>query len=182
MSLVTYKGLKRLLDSGAMRNFDPDNINGASIDVRLGEGFLIENAPTRNHTCDLANKVGPEMIERPIQECGGVILPPGGVVLAHTMEFFDLPDNIAIEFKLKSSIARGFLGHMLAGWGDPGWHGSQLTLELKNELRHHNHLLRPGMKIGQVVFWEGEPVPASASYSARGRYNNTEGAVMGKGV
>ena len=55
---------------------------------------------------------------------------------------------------------------------DNGWHGSTLTLELKNFLRWHPLRLTPGMKIGQMVFHRTVPVPMKRSYKQRGRYNN----------
>lgn len=110
------------------------------------------------------------------------ILRPGDFALAHTREIFHLPDNLAIEYKLKSSLARAGLGHLLAGWGDPGWHGAALTLELVNHLQVHDLILRPGMPIGQVVFWRGRSVPAHASYAARGQYNGDTTVTPSKGL
>ena len=61
----------------------------------------------------------------------------------------------------------------MAGYADPGWHGSRLTLELQNARRFHNLPIWPGMKIGQMVFHliSGEP---EKSYAVTGRYNNHE--------
>jgi len=55
-------------------------------------------------------------------------LAPSEFVLAETIETFNLPDDISAQFVLKSSRAREGLNHLLAGWCDPGWHGSKLTL------------------------------------------------------
>lgn len=87
-------------------------------------------------------------------------------------EVFNLPEDISAEYKLKSSMARIGLEHMNAGWCDAGWHGSVLTLEFKNMLQYHAILIRPGDAIGQMIFFYHEPVPKSASYATRGRYNN----------
>ena len=113
---------------------------------------------------------------------GGHVLWPGQCVLASTNEVFNLPNHIATEYKLKSSMARVFLGHLLAGWADPGFHGSNLTLELKNESQFHKLKLVAGMKIGQIVCWECEEVPNEKSYAQTGRYNKSEGVVQGQGV
>ena len=75
------------------------------------------------------------------------------------------------QFVLKSSRARSGLNHLLAGWCDPGWHGSRLTLELKNERLHHAIPLYPGLKIGQMVFHAMSNVPMH-SYRETGHYNN----------
>jgi dCTP deaminase len=72
---------------------------------------------------------------------------------------------------LKSSRARSGLNHLLAGWCDPGWHGSKLTLELKNERLHHALPLYPGLKIGQMVFHSMSNTPMN-SYRDVGHYNN----------
>jgi deoxycytidine triphosphate deaminase len=55
-------------------------------------------------------------------------------------------------------------------------------LELINASQFSVLELAAGMKIGQVVFWRGEPVPAERSYHARGQYNNDRVATPSKGV
>ena len=72
------------------------------------------------------------------------MLQSGEFCLAETLELFNLPDDISCQFVLKSSRARDGLNHLLAGWCDPGWNGSKLTLELKNERLHHALPLWPG--------------------------------------
>jgi dCTP deaminase len=98
-------------------------------------------------------------------------LAPGNFVLAHTQQIFNLPDYISAEYKLKSSMARIGLEHLNAGWCDPGWHGSSLTLELKNMLQNHTIVLQPGDRIGQVVFFKHDRVRRDKSYATVGRYN-----------
>ena len=98
-------------------------------------------------------------------------LAPSEFALAETIEVFNLPDDISAQFVLKSSRARSGLNHALAGWCDPGWHGSKLTLELKNERRYHGLSLYPNLKIGQMVFHRMSNVPA-LSYAVTGNYNN----------
>ena len=75
------------------------------------------------------------------------MLQSGEFCLAETLELFNLPDDISCQFVLKSSRARSGLNHLLAGWCDPGWHGSKLTLDaLKNERLHHALPLWPGLE------------------------------------
>ena len=99
-------------------------------------------------------------------------LLPGEFILAHTVEVFDLPADISAEFKLNSSGARIGLDNALATWADPRWHGSTLTLELKNNTRYHVIRLHHGCRIGQMIFHRSEPVPEEKSYAVRGRYLN----------
>ena len=181
MSLLTYTELTELVEQGVIEGVRPEHINGASIDLTLGNN-LFQEAPRRYKWCDLAKKEAPPMIPMDRDLDGGWSLYPGEFVLASTKEIFHLPANIAAEYKLKSSLACAGLNHLLAGWCDPGWTDATLTLELKNELKHTILKLRPGMKIGQIVLWRGEPVPEHASYAARGQYNGQREAQPSKGV
>lgn len=183
MSLVTYSELRNLVDLGVVTGVPSGNINGASIDVTLNDLFFVEQSLVESgYMVHLAHKQTPNMIPMRPEPGSGLILMPGQFCLAATREIFNLPNYIALEFKLKSSVARAGLNHLMAGWGDPTWHGSALTLELKNELAHHALVLEPGMKIGQVVFWKGEEVPTHATYAVRGQYNGNDKATPSKGV
>lgn len=145
-----------------VENFDPDLVNPASLDLRLGSGIMIESI------------YSPELIRVDISdttEDNPFLVQPGDFLLAETMEIFNLPEDVSAQFVLKSSRARAGFNHMLAGWCDPGWHGSTLTLELKNERQHHALPIFPGMKIGQMVFHSMSNTPV-ASYAKTGHYNN----------
>jgi len=112
----------------------------------------------------------------------GYALRPDEFILASSEEFFDLPDYISAEYKLKSSMARNGLEHLNAGWCDAGWNGSRLTLELKNVTRYHKLLIEAGMAIGQVVFFKHAPVPHEKSYAVRGQYNKQQSVTESKGI
>lgn len=179
--LLSYLELVELVEQGVI-TADPQNINGASIDVRLDKVILVEQKYFGAlRVVDLSNKESPEMLPQSMNE-NGFLLNPGQCILGSTMEMFNLPNDISCEFKLKSSAARCFLNNMLATWCDPGWHGSRLTLELKNDCEHHALLLRPGMKIGQMIFYRVHPVPDEHSYAVKGRYNQTDTVTASKGV
>ena len=128
----------------------------------------------------LGDRIMIEVPERPELQIVGISghtaedpywLQPGEFCLAETREIFNLPDHIAAQFVLKSSRAREGLEHLLAGYCDPGWHGSRLTLELQNARRMHPIAIWPGMKIGQMVFHRMSN-PPMRSYAQTGRYNN----------
>ena len=108
--------------------FDEELLNPASLDLRLGDYLMVESI------------YSPELVRINIAdktEDDPFMLQSGEFCLAETLELFNLPDDISCQFVLKSSRARSGLNHLLAGWCDPGWHGSKLTLELKNERLHH---------------------------------------------
>ena len=112
----------------------------------------------------------------------GYVLWPGDVCLAHSVEVFNLPNNMTAEYRLKSSQGRVFLESLHAGWCDPGWNGSVLTLEFKNESKYHPLLLTAGIKCGQVMFYTHDPVPEEKSYAVRGQYNGDKIATASKGM
>jgi dCTP deaminase len=179
--LITYNGLVKLVEQGVIENVDPACINGASIDIHLGDNLMTEARMVHTELIDLANKETPKMVGAPlVNEAWN--LYPGDFVLANTREVFHLPDDIAFEVKLKSSGARAGLEHALAGWADPGFNNATLTLELRNVLKYHALQLRPGMKIAQIVLWRGEPVPADHSYRVMGRYNGQKDATPSQGL
>ena len=73
-------------NGGMVSPFDPALVNPASLDVRLGDTLLIESA------------VDDVMVPYPLAghtEQNPYLLRPGQFVLAHTVETFNLPDDIA---------------------------------------------------------------------------------------
>lgn len=165
-------GLELLdLIAGNVITADAANVNAASIDLTLDTTILKEVIPEDDRvTVDIANKgsIRTEAVEMGEE---GYILAPGEFILASSVEVFNLPRSISGEYKLKSTMARNGLEHLNAGWCDAGWNGSKLTLELKNMSRYHCLRIRPGMKIGQIVFFKHPPVPDEMSYATKGQYN-----------
>ena len=171
--LLTYYRLQNLLSQGVIHGAKPNSVNGGSIDVHLADKFLAEpvQPPGMLRFLGLDKREGPDW-EEVVASTGTFTMRPGQFALASTRETFNLPPNICALFVMKSSLARCGLDQMNAAWCSPGWHGSALTLELLNVTRSHALVLRPGMTIGQMVFFEGEEVPEHMLYSRRGAYNN----------
>ncbi len=201
MSLVSHDGLVKLVEAGVI-TAELEDINSASIDLTLGDEIMVERShnidpsyvgqPTGLSIVDISKKETLDMKKITITE-DGYVINPGEFILATTANIFNLPDGTNIntmgnglgysgEYKLKSSMARVGLEHLNAGWADAGWHGSQLTLELKNMSQFHSLIIRAGMKIGQFVVFEHEAIPADKSYASVGRYNGQDGVTAGKGV
>lgn len=156
------------LQKGMVWPFSQALLNPASLDVVLGPTLMVE-VPQRDELLryDISRRT----------EDDPYWLKPGEFVLAETLEMFSLPDEISAQFVLKSSRAREGYNNMLAGWCDPGWHGSKLTLELQNCRKFTNLPLYPNLKIGQMVFHKMSAMPLH-SYSKTGRYN-LHATVMG---
>jgi dCTP deaminase len=151
-----------LLETAPMVSpFDESLLNSASLDVRLGPNLLIESAES------------PEMVPYPFDrhsEANPYEMVPAQFALAQTAETFNIPKDLAAEFKLKSSRAREGADNALACWCDPGWNGSVLTLELRNNRQLWPVKIWPGMKIGQMIFHRLDAIPLRG-YDETGRYN-----------
>lgn len=154
--------IRALCEQGLVTPYDPALVNPASLDVRLGYELLVE--------------VAEYPILMPVDLTGHTQaepfwLRPHEFVLGCTIETFCLPNDVAGQFALKSSRARQGIEHLMAGYCDPGWTGSKLTLELQNARAMHPVALWPEMRIGQIVFHRMSKVPAR-DYSLVGHYNN----------
>lgn len=149
--------------------FDPGMIQPSSIDVRLDKFFRVFDNHKYPHIdpavdqSDLTRQVEIDANET-------FVLHPGEFVLGSTYEFVTLPTNIAARLEGKSSLGRlGLLTHSTAGFIDPGFNG-HVTLELAN-VATLPIVLYPGMKIGQLCFFElsseAEHPYGSSAYGSR---------------
>lgn len=164
--------IRRLCTEEAMvLPFDPELLNPASLDVTLGNHLMVEV----EHTPELLLlEIGHHTQANPY------LLAPGEFVLAQTRELFNIPNGVAAQFVLKSSRAREGIEHLLAGFADPGFHGSVLTLELQNARRLHSVPIWAGMKIGQILFYQMAAQP-EISYSVKGHYNRDRTVIASRG-
>lgn len=151
-----------LVEQGMVQHHQPELINPASLDLRLGDLIMLESVESHQM---IPLSIKDYTLDHPYE------LVPGQFILAQTIETFSMPEDIAGLFFLKSSRAREGYENLHAGYADPGWHGSALTLELKNARQLQPLPVYPGLKIGQMVFFRMSQRPA-LSYAAVGHYNN----------
>ena len=144
---------------GMVNPYDPELVNPASLDVRLGENLLVE---IPSSYALVPYSIAGHTQEKPF------MLQPHEFVLAETLERFEIPNVVAGQLALKSSRAREGIEHLMAGYVDPGYCG-RLTLELQNARSMHPVPLWPGMRIGQIVFHKMSLLP-NKDYSVTGRY------------
>ena len=168
--LQSFDQLIEFVDT-VLKHGREDAVNGTSIDIHLGSTILMESNP-KGVVLDYRRRDPLPTRRIDIDPELGFVLLPGQFILAHSEEVFNLPDDLSAEYKLKSSMARIGIDHANAGWCDPLWSGSVLTLELTNLTQETPIRLRPGDAIGQMVFFRSRPVPHGKSYAVRGRYNN----------
>ena len=178
-SMFSYLELVELVHNGVITGVIPERINAASIDLTLGPTLFVERPSTSSKAIDLSAKPREyPNFERVDMGDAGFVMHPSCFLLAATVEVFNLPNYIQANYFLNSSLARAGLNAALAQFADPGWHGAHLTLELKNWTEWHSLRIRPGMKIGQMVFNRVTPVPEHRSYSTIGSYNNSTGPAL----
>lgn len=127
---------------GMITPFHPECVQPCSYDVHLGKNGLVE---TENGFRPI--KLEDYSEEKPL------LMPPGCFLLGETIEYFHIPRNVEAHLHLVSSRAREGLNHSLAGLVDCGYQG-RLTLELKSALQFGHIPLYPGLRIGQLTFFE----------------------------
>ena len=142
-----------------------EQIQPASVDIRLGNTFsIVDDTPSGIIT--LRSEIRYKTIS-----ADRYLILPGQFVLATTMEYFELPDDLTAFVEGRSSLGRMGLFIQNAGWVDPGFHG-EITLELFNANRCAIEL-QAGRRIGQLVFAKMD-APALNPY--RGKYQGQKGA------
>ena len=143
--ILSDKTIRELLSSGALgiEPIEDIQIQPASVDVRLGMSFSVIKSGNNVLRMD-------EPTEYHSITDDTFLLLPKQFVLATTIEYFRLPDNLTAFVEGRSSIGRLGLFIQNAGWVDPGFEG-EITLELFNASDHAIEL-RSGRRVGQLVF------------------------------
>lgn len=121
-----------------------ESIQPASIDCRLGDHYLV----VEDNNMEILT-LDSEINYREF-EGAAITIPPHSFLLATTMEYIKVPNNLTAFVEGRSSIGRLGLFIQNAGWVDPGFEG-RITLELYNA----NSLpikLEKGRRVCQLVF------------------------------
>jgi dCTP deaminase len=176
--------------------YKPEQINAASYDVCIGDKVKLL----------ACKKIRYQLIKKPcvddfgyetevwtqalnlehhdwqdidLREVIDLKIAQGDFLITETDNFFNIPRHISAQFALKSSRGREGYEHLSAGFIDPAWHGSKLTMELFNANPNPIPIYK-GLKIGQIIFscCDAQPIRA---YDVRGRYNNDDGVRESKG-
>ena len=146
-----------------------EQVQPASVDIRLGNTFcVVEDSSTGIITME--NEIKYKTIETDTY-----MLLPNQFILATTMEYFELPNNLTAFVEGRSSLGRMGLFIQNAGWVDPGFKG-EITLELYNANRCAIEL-KAGRRVGQLVFAK---MDGNALNPYKGKYQGQKGAVGSK--
>ena len=148
---------------------EKEQIQPASVDIRLGDTFsVVEDSPQGIITMK-------DEIHYKVIKSNTYILLPHQFVLATTMEYIELPDNLTAFVEGRSSLGRMGLFIQNAGWVDPGFKG-EITLELYNANRCAIELVC-GRRVGQLVFAQMDD---TALNPYNGKYQGQVGATGSK--
>jgi dCTP deaminase len=153
--------------------FDPACVQPSSIDLHVDSQFRVF-ANNRYPFIDVREEQ-PDLTDLvEVKPDEAFILHPGEFVLGSTLERVAIPGDLVARLEGKSSLGRlGLLIHSTAGYVDPGWDGT-LTLELSN-VANLPITLYPGMKIGQISFFQLS-TPADQQYGSAGnKYQGQRG-------
>lgn len=165
--ILSDKTLLKMLEEKSLiiEPLEKGQIQPASVDIRLGNTFsIVEDS-----------SIGIINLEKEIKyktiTSDTYILLPNQFILATTMEYFDLPNDLTAFVEGRSSLGRMGLFIQNAGWVDPGFKG-EITLELYNANRCAIEL-KAGRRVGQLVFAKMDD---TALNPYNGKYQGQKGA------
>lgn len=182
MTMLSNVEIREAIESGEIRiePFRPENVQPASYDLTLGDGFIPHYRPSREtrHIIDPLDPAATyaQVWARTYEYDRAVLFAMRGFTLGCTRERITLGPSIAAQVGGKSSLARlGIEVHLTAGFIDAGFSGA-ITLEMVNN-GPDDVLLTVGMDIAQLVFYRlGKP--ADPPY--QGRYQHATGTQASK--
>jgi dCTP deaminase len=160
--LMEQDPVKRLVVAPLLEPMEQLSGSQASIDVRLGCDFRLASAANINVLDELADETSNPFVDLPrlyknlyVPLGGGVTVHPHQLVLAHTLEYIRLPQDLMAYVVGRSSFGR--LGLMVATaiGVHPNFYGP-LTLEIRN-LGEAPLRLYPGQTIAQLFFHTLDP-------------------------
>ncbi|MDP9328115.1 MAG: dCTP deaminase [Actinomycetota bacterium] len=172
--ILSDRTIREQIDAGriVIDPFDPACVQPSSVDLHVDAEFRVFRN-NRYPFIDVKQKQDlTELVE--VKPDEPFILHPGEFVLGSTLERVSIPDDLVARLEGKSSLGRlGLLIHSTAGYVDPGWDGF-LTLELSN-VANLPITLYPGMKIGQISFFQLTTAAETPYGSAGNKYQNQQG-------
>jgi len=136
--LLSDKTIREHVENGKIvvePDYRDEQIQPCSFDIRLGD-----------------------QLYRPATDATSVdenshVLQPGEAYIGHTLDYVELPLDVAAQLTGRSSIGRqGVIIHKTAGWIDSGFRG-EITLELYN-FSEDSVVLDVGSRVGQLVFFQ----------------------------
>jgi deoxycytidine triphosphate deaminase len=131
-----------------------DSVQDAAVDLRLGPDFIVFKHSATTAFDPLAeDEPDPRTMQERVHKDWGerFILHPGELVLAATLEYIVVPENVAAQVLTRSSYGRLGLLTATAVQVQPGSRGC-ITLELVNQ-GETPIALSPAARVAQLMLW-----------------------------
>ncbi len=175
--------------------FDPRNLCTSSYDVTLGEYYYrAENSAHNTRLYNIYNErhmrrvwgkkpLRAKRAEEEFEKMGidhegigpndqVILLEPGEMILAHTIEFIGGRNHITTSMQARSSIGRSFITVCkCAGWGDVDF-TNRWAMEITNGSRDYVIPLVVGRRIAQIIFMETGKI-SGPGYAKTGNYQSS---------
>ena len=183
MSVQSDKWIKRMaIDHKMIEPFEDKQIRGNNIsygvssygyDARVGNEFKIfTNVNTE--IVDPKNFKPTSFVTKKSTEC---IIPPNSFVLASTVEYFRIPNDVLVICLGKSTYARcGIIVNVTPL--EPGWEG-HVTLEFSNTTPLPAKIYA-NEGVAQFVFIKGNEKPNVSYAKRKGKYMRQRGVTLPK--
>jgi dCTP deaminase len=197
MGVYSNTQIKQAIDDGhiVFLPYQPQHINGSSVDVTLGEYFYRTDSKSEFAVYNPFDKTEVDRYFGTPQkavlhkdwcaETGAkpfanipddhpiIVLEPGERILAHTHEFIGIKPPGTTSMQSRSTWGRNGVAVCFdAGWGDPGYI-NRWTMEIYNLNQRHSVVLPIGERIAQIVFMETGEVEGSYD-SLSGKYQTSQ--------
>lgn len=189
MSILTKSAIRRKIKDGSIviSPFDESQLNPNSYDVRLGDtlavypevvNFGTNGFPAEQNDHYLEPKLENEFEIRKFDiPKSGIILYPGILYLATTLEYTESHDTVPYLDGKSSTARAGMKIHLTAGRGDIGFYGHwTMEIEVTHAIRVY-----AGMRVGQLT-WHTVEGEIETTYKETGQYNNRNSVPMGSGI
>jgi len=142
----------------------------AGYDVRLERNFKLFCKPHMGKVIDILDFKEDDFCESFTAD--SIIIPPGGLLLGNTVEYFKMPTNVLGTCVGKSTWAR-LGGSVLVTPLEPGWEG-QLVVEITNGTNHPLKIYA-GVGVAQIQFALLDQEPDMPYNSRNGKYQGQRG-------
>jgi dCTP deaminase len=164
--------VKRLVVAPLLEPTEQLSGSQASIDVRLGCDFSLASAANINVLDELIDEPSNPFVDLPrlynnlyVPLGGGLTIHPHQLVLAHTLEYIRLPQDLMAYVVGRSSFGRLGLIVATAVGVHPNFYGP-LTLEIRN-LGEAPLRLYPGQTIAQLFFHTLDPAAEASLWGEK---------------
>lgn len=154
--MLSDSTIRKLVETGKLviKPYSEKHVGPCNLEIHLGDEFVVDGKKLKARSFELE---------------------PFQFILGHTVEWMEMPRDIAGIYDGTTTLARmGVSSHQSSLLIHPGFRGN-LTLEIFNA-SNKRIVIKAGMEVGQVMFFRLDK-PAEFPYGTRrGEYQGQKGA------